>query len=109
MSDLEQTEIHLPSSGHPYLTLGRIDAALDEIQRLREQVMVQAPSPDRFVRLAELADSEARWWLRLVEHSHTRVYWRAALSAHEHARLSARNWRRVAATQRQHHDARSAA
>jgi hypothetical protein len=109
MSDLEQAEIRLPSSGHSYLTLGRIDAALDEIQRLREQVMVQAPSPDRFVRLAELADSEARWWLRLVEHSHTRVYWRAALSAHEHARLSARNWRRVAATQRQHHDASSAA
>jgi hypothetical protein len=82
--------------------LARVDEALDEIQRLRERIMVQPSSAERFARLAELADSEARWWLLLFEHSRTRVYWRAALSAHEHARQGARKWQRDAAAERTH-------
>lgn len=80
--------------------LARVDEALDEIQRLRERIVVQASSADRFARLAELADSEVRWWSMLVEQSRTRVHWRAALSAREHARQTALSWRRRAAMQR---------
>lgn len=80
--------------------LARVDDALDEIQRMRERIMVQKSSADRFARLAELADGEARWWLLLFERSRSRVYWRAALAAHEHARQSARKWRRAADAQR---------
>jgi hypothetical protein len=82
--------------------LAQVDEALDEIQRLRERIMAQPSSADRFARLAELAESEALWWLLLFEHSRTRVHWRAALSAHEHARQSARRWRLDAAARRSH-------
>jgi hypothetical protein len=80
--------------------LTRVDEALDEIQRLRERIVIQASSAESFARLAELADSEAHWWSMLIEQSRTRVYWRAALSAREHARQTALGWRRRAAVQR---------
>lgn len=100
MNDFGPAESGVPLLGgerrHFTLVLAQVDAALDEIQRLRERVMVQQPSTGRFVRLAELSESEAGWWLLLFERSRTRVYWRAALSAHEHARASARQWRRHA-------------
>jgi hypothetical protein len=80
--------------------LTRVDEALDEIQRLRERIVMPASSAERFARLAELADSEAHWWSMLVEQSRTRVHWRAALSAREHARQTALGWRRRAAVQR---------
>ncbi|MDT7597591.1 MAG: hypothetical protein QOJ06_3137 [Pseudonocardiales bacterium] len=80
--------------------LARVDEALDEIQRLRERIVVQPSSAERFMGLAELADSEARWWSMLVEQSRSRVHWRAALSAREHARRTALSWRRRAAMHR---------
>jgi D-serine deaminase-like pyridoxal phosphate-dependent protein len=80
--------------------LVRVDEALDEIQRLRERIVVQASSAERSAGLAQLADSEARWWSVLVEQSRTRVHWRAALSAREYARQSALSWRRRAVMQR---------
>jgi len=98
MRDLERPEVYPRLGGKcDHRALAQVDVALDEIQRLREKVMVRQRSADYFIQLAELADSEAGWWLLLFEHSGTRVYWRAALSAHEYARHSARKWRQNAA------------
>ncbi len=78
----------------------QIEAALDSIQRAREQVMAQPPSAEHSQQLAVLADAEASWWEVLSEHSRVRVHWRAALAARERAQHIARNWRRRAAWQR---------
>lgn len=78
----------------------QIDAALDEIRSARQQAMAESISVQRFLRLAELADVEARWWEALSEHTRTRVCWRAALVAREHAQRTARHWRHRAAVQR---------
>jgi hypothetical protein len=78
----------------------QVDAALDRIQRAREQVTARPPSAENSQRLAELADAEASWWETLSEHSRVRVHWRAALAARERAQRVARGWRRRAAWQR---------
>ncbi|MGH3795631.1 MAG: hypothetical protein ACRDSP_12145 [Pseudonocardiaceae bacterium] len=75
----------------------QIDAALDEIQHVRDQVLTQPPSARRSLQLAELADLEAAWWEALSEHTATRVHWRAALAAREHAQRTARHHRSQAA------------
>lgn len=77
-----------------------VNAALDEIQRARAQVMARPVSLECCVQLAELADIEAAWWEVVSEGSRIRVSWRAALSAREHAQRAARYWRGRAATQR---------
>lgn len=81
---------------HPSSIEQQIDAALDEIQQARAQLLARPASPHRSVQLAELAEAEAAWWARLCEHSDTRVHWRAALSAREHAQHTARRHRRQA-------------
>ena len=78
---------------------GQVDAALDEILRVRATAMAQPPSVQRCLLLAELADVEAAWWEELSERSRTRVYWRAALTAREHAQHTARHWRVQATAQ----------
>ena len=78
----------------------QVEAALDGIQRAREQVMAQPPSAEHSQQLAVLADAEASWWEALSEHSRVRVHWRAALTAREHAQHIARSWRRCAVLQR---------
>jgi hypothetical protein len=74
-------------------TFEEIDAALDDVQQVREQVLAQSASVERCVRLADLAAVEASWWAALNEHCRARPYWRAALTAREHALDTARAWR----------------
>ncbi|MFN2497176.1 MAG: hypothetical protein ABR608_14950 [Pseudonocardiaceae bacterium] len=77
----------------------QVDAALDEILRVRAAATAQPVSVERSLLLAELADVEAAWWEELSERCRTRVYWRAALTAREHARHTARHWREQATAQ----------
>lgn len=79
---------------------GRVDAALDEIQLARVEVMARPDGVERSVRMAGLCDHEARCWSVLFERSNTRAHWRAALNAREHAQQMARAWRRRAGLQR---------
>lgn len=76
-----------------------VNAALDEIQQARAQVMARPVSMECCGQLAELAEVEAAWWEVVSEGSRTRVSWRAALSAREHAQSTARYWRGRAAAQ----------
>jgi hypothetical protein len=64
---------------------------------MREQILTQPPSVERYLQLAQLSDADAAWWEDLVEHSDTRAQWRAALAAREHALCTARHWRHLAA------------
>lgn len=71
----------------------RIDSVLDQVQRLREQVVAETPSVRRSTRIAELYEREAHLWSALFEHTRIRVHWRAALSAEAYARHCAQHWR----------------
>jgi hypothetical protein len=83
---------------HPPRT-GTIEVELDKLYRDREQLLRAAPSPARSHLLADLFDHEAWLWSTLFETTRSRLMWRAALVAQAHARVSARSWRRHAATQ----------
>lgn len=77
----------------------QVDTALDDIGRVRAQVLTQPPTATRCLQLAALAESEAAWWEIHSETSRTRAHWRAALAAREHALHTARQWRHQAALQ----------
>jgi hypothetical protein len=83
---------------HPPRT-STIEVELDELYRDREQLLRATPSPARSHLLADLFDHEAWLWSTLFETTRSRLMWRAALVAQAHARVSARSWRRHAATQ----------
>ncbi|MQA12830.1 MAG: hypothetical protein GEV09_01305 [Pseudonocardiaceae bacterium] len=79
--------------------IGVLDTLVDQLQRLRECALADAPGARRSARIAELYEQEARAWLLLFERSRSRLHWRAALSAQAHARACARSWRSRAATE----------
>jgi hypothetical protein len=83
---------------HPPRT-STIEVELDQLYRDREQLLRATPSPARSHLLADLFDHEAWLWSTLFETTRSRLMWRAALVAQAHARVSARSWRRHAATQ----------
>lgn len=83
---------------HPPRT-SAIETELDQLYRDRERLLRATPSPARSHLLADVFDHEALLWSTLFETTRSRLMWRAALVAQAHARVSARSWRRHAATQ----------
>jgi hypothetical protein len=78
---------------------GALDTLLDQLQRLRERALADAPSAQRCLRIASLYEQEAHAWSLLFERSRSRLHWRAALGAEVYARACARSWRSRAATE----------
>lgn len=79
----------------------QLDAALEHLQRRRDELLTDTTDADCAERVAELYEIEARLWSTLFERTEVRLVWRAALAAESHARLWARHWRRRAATRRE--------
>jgi hypothetical protein len=86
----------MTTTGLP-LTKG-IDVEIDQVYRQREQLLRAEPNPARSQLIADLFDHEAWLWSVLFEYASTPLVWRAALAAEAHARVSARSWRRRAAS-----------
>jgi hypothetical protein len=82
--------------GSPSVHIAEVDAALDAIQRRREEAIACSDGRTMYRRLAELADAEAGWWEQVSERARFRLHWRAALTAREHARYLAGRYRRLA-------------
>lgn len=76
-----------------------IEVELDRVYREREQLLRAMPCPARSQLLADLFDHEAWLWSSLFECTRSPLTWRAALAAEAYARVSARSWRRHAASE----------
>jgi hypothetical protein len=74
-----------------------LDDVLEQLAKMRDQLLADPSVPRRAERLAELFVLEARAWSELFEIASTRVVWRAALAAEAGARGRAVLWQRRAA------------
>lgn len=72
--------------------LARLDLAVEQITRMREELPRDVDAADRAARVAHLFECEARLWSRLFELAAQRVVWRAALGAEARAQAEARRW-----------------